>query len=49
MKKFIISFITVIAFLIAIGDIEEVTIFYIILKSISLLWIYLVMKANNLM
>lgn len=48
MKKVIISIISIIAFLYLIGEIErDLTINIIILKSVSLFWLWLVAKANN--
>ena len=47
MKKFIIVIISIIAFLYLIGENEEITFFTILFKIISLMWIWLVAKANN--
>lgn len=47
MKKAIILISLFIAFLIVISEIEEITFTVILLKSISLFYIWLVAKANN--
>lgn len=46
MKKFIIL-ISIIAFLYLIGEAEEITFLTIIFKCLSLMWLWLVAKANN--
>lgn len=47
MKKVIISIISILAFLYLIGEPEELTFSIVILKSISLAWLWLLAKANN--
>lgn len=47
MKKAIILILSVIAFIIIIGETEEVTIANTIMKVVSLIWLWLVAKANN--
>lgn len=47
MKKFITVMISIIAFLYLIGEAEEISFITIILKGISLMWLWLVAKANN--
>ena len=47
MKKVILSIITFIAFIILIGEIENLTFNIILTKSICLIWIWLIVKANN--
>lgn len=47
MKKVILTIISFIAFIILIGETEDLTFNIIILKSISLAWIWLIAKANN--
>lgn len=47
MKKVIISIISILAFLYIIGEQEEITIGIIVLKFLSLAWLWLVAKANN--
>ena len=47
MKKVILSIISFIAFIILIGEIEELTFIIVLLKVISLGWLWLVAKANN--
>ena len=47
MKKVILTIISFIAFIILIGEIEELTFSIVLLKSISLTWLWLVAKANN--
>ena len=47
MKKAIISIISILAFLYLIGEQEEITIGIVVLKFLSLGWLWLVAKANN--
>lgn len=47
MKKFIISIISILAFLYLIGEPEEITIRIVALKFLSLFWLWLIAKANN--
>lgn len=47
MKKIIFSIISIIAVLILLGEPEEITIVNISLKIISLIWFWLLAKANN--
>lgn len=47
MKKAIIIIISFIAFIILIGEIEELTFSIVLLKAISLVWLWLIVKANN--
>ena len=47
MKKFIILMISIIAFLYLIGEAEEITFLTILFKCLSLMWLWLVAKANN--
>ena len=47
MKKAIILILSAIAFIIIIGETEEVTISNTIMKVVSLIWLWLVAKANN--
>lgn len=47
MKKAIITIISFIAFIILIGEIEELTFSIVLLKAISLVWLWLIVKANN--
>ena len=47
MKKTIITIISILVFLYLIGEPEEITFLVIIIKAISLLWLWLVAKANN--
>ena len=47
MKKVILTIISFIAFIILIGEIEELTFSIVLLKSISLAWLWLLTKANN--
>ena len=46
-KKFIIVMISIIAFLYLIGEAEEISFITIILKGVSLMWLWVVAKANN--
>lgn len=46
-KKAIISIISILAFLCAISEIEEITIKILVLKFLSIGWLWLVAKANN--
>ena len=47
MKKVILSIISFIAFIILIGESEEITIGIVALKFLSLAWLWIVAKANN--
>lgn len=47
MKKVILTIISVIAFLYLIGEQEEITIGIVVLKFLSLAWLWLIAKANN--
>ena len=47
MKKAIISIISIITILIVLGEPEEITIKIVALKFLSLVWLWLVVKANN--
>lgn len=47
MKKIVVLFISIIAFLYLIGENEEITFLTILFKCLSLLWFWLVAKANN--
>ena len=47
MKKVILKIISFIAFIIRIGEIEELTFRIVLLKAISLVWLWLIAKANN--
>ena len=47
MKKVILTIISFIAFIIVIGEIEELTFSIVLLKAISLAWLWLIAKANN--
>lgn len=47
MKKVILTIISFIAFIILIGEIEELTFNIVLLKAISLAWLWLIAKANN--
>ena len=47
MKKVLLTIISFIAFIILIGEIEELTFSVVLLKSISLAWLWLLAKANN--
>ena len=47
MKKVLISIISIIAFIVLIGDIEVLTIKIIIAKFLSLFWFLLLIKSNN--
>lgn len=47
MKKVILTIISFIAFIILIGETEELTFGIVLLKVISLIWIWLIIKANN--
>ena len=46
MKKAIISIISILAFLYLIGE-QEITIGIVLLKFLSLAWLWLIVKANN--
>ena len=45
-KNFIIVIITMLAFLVVVGDPEEITIKIVALKFLSLAWLWIVAKAN---
>lgn len=45
--KVILTIISFIAFIILIGETEELTFITVLLKSISLAWLWLIAKANN--
>lgn len=47
MKKLILTIISFIAFIILIGEIEELTFSIVLLKAISLVWLWFIVKANN--
>ena len=49
MKKVVLTIISFIAFIILIGDTEtlEITFTIVLLKAISLAWLWLIAKANN--
>lgn len=47
MKKVILTIISFIAFIILIGETEELTLSIVLLKVISLAWLWLIAKANN--
>lgn len=47
MKKVILTIISFIAFIILIGEIEELKFSIVLLKVISLSWLWLIAKANN--
>lgn len=47
MKKVILTIISIIAFLYLIGEKEEITIGIVVLKFLSLGWLWLIAKANN--
>ena len=47
MKKVILTIISFIAFIILIGEIEELTFNIVLLKAISLAWLWLITKTNN--
>ena len=47
MKKVILSIISLIAFIIVIGEPEEITIGIVALKFLSLAWLWIIVKANN--
>lgn len=47
MKKVILTIISFITFIILIGETEELTFNIILLKAISLGWLWLVAKTNN--
>ena len=46
-KNFIIVTITMLAFIVVVGEPEEITIKIVALKFLSLGWLWLVAKANN--
>ena len=47
MKKVILTIISFIAFIILIGEIEELPFSIVLLKVISLAWLWLIAKENN--
>ena len=47
MKKVILTIISFIAFIILAGEVEELTISIVLLKAISLAWLWLIAKASN--
>ena len=47
MKKILITIISIISFIILIGEVNKITISIILLKAVSLLWLWIVAKANN--
>ena len=47
MKKVILTIISFIAFIILIGETEELTFGLVLLKVISLAWLWIIAKANN--
>lgn len=47
MKKAILFILSFIAFIILIGETEEIALKIILLKVISLAWLWLIAKANN--
>lgn len=47
MKKIILTIISFIAFIILAGEIEKLTFSIVLLKAISLAWLWLIAKANN--
>ena len=47
MKKAIISIISILAILYILGEPEEITIKIVALKFLSLVWLWLIAKANN--
>jgi len=47
MKKILITIISMLAFIILIGEVNKITLSIILLKAVSLLWLWLVAKANN--
>ena len=47
MKKVILTIISFSAFIILIGEIEELTFSIVLLKATSLAWLWLLAKANN--
>ena len=47
MKKVILTIISFIAFIILIGETEELTFSIVLLKVISLAWLWIIVKANN--
>lgn len=47
MKKAILSIISILSFLYLIGEPEEITIKILVLKFLSLAWLWLIAKANN--
>lgn len=47
MKKLILTIISFIAFIILIGEIEELRFSVVLLKTISLVWLWIIAKANN--
>lgn len=47
MKKIILTIISFIAFIILAGEIEKLTFSIVLLKAMSLAWLWLIAKANN--
>lgn len=47
MKKAILSIISILSFLYLIGEPEEINIKIVVLKFLSLTWLWLIAKANN--
>ena len=47
MKKVLLTIISFIAFIILIGEPEEITIKIVALKFLSLAWLWIIAKANN--
>ncbi|MFR6659545.1 MAG: hypothetical protein ACLURX_05905 [Clostridia bacterium] len=47
MKKVLLTIISFIAFIILIGESEKLTISIIVLKVLSLIWLWIIIKANN--
>ncbi len=47
MKKVILTIISFIAFILLISDFEKLTLSLVLLKAISLVWLLLIVKANN--
>lgn len=47
MKKVLLTIISFIAFIILIGETEKITISIIVLKVLSLIWLWIIIKANN--
>lgn len=47
MKKIILTIISFIAFIILAGETKELTFSIVLLKAMSLVWLWLIAKANN--